>query len=492
MKVLGLSALEARLKHDLSIIEYPLNEWVPERFTKEGERILDVLIVGGGQGGLAVAFQLMRERVNNVLVIDKAEPGKEGPWINYARMPILRSPKEVNGPDLNIPSLSFQAWYEAQFGASSWKAMGKIPTKMWMNYLVWYRGILQLPVENWVRLDAFEPYEDIQKVTLSCLRTNTIKTVFTRKIVLATGIESSGEWWSPPITETIPKQYWSHASENIDFSRLAGKRVAVLGAGASAMDNALAALTADASEVKVFCRRPELQRIQPFKWLSFPGFLRHFSELNDDWRWRFMSYLLGLREAFPRETWERANQFDGFHLETGVPWQDLSIVDEQILIETPKGQYTADFLIFGTGFIIDISRRGELRQHAGLIALWRDRYSKSKEDKNSLLLNYPYLGHGFEFLEKKPGTACWLKNIHLFTFGTTMSFGPSGSSINAMKFAVPRLVNAITKDLFFEDIDAHYKSLKAYDLPEFAMSDEDLEIAPNKPQIRRMEGNNFS
>ena len=270
-------------------IGYPLNEWVPEKFTKEGERVLDVLIVGAGQGGLAIAFQLMRERVNNVLVIDKAEPGTEGPWINYARMPILRSPKEVNGPDLNIPSLSFQAWYESQFGASLWEAMGKIPTKMWMDYLVWYRRILQLPVENGVRLDTFEPYEDIQKVTLCCLQTNTNKTVFTRKIVLATGIESSGEWWSPSITENIPKRYWSHASENIDFSRLAGKRVAVLGAGASAMDNAVAALAADASEVTIFCRRPELQRIQPFKWLSFPGFLRHFSELNDDWRWKFMS-----------------------------------------------------------------------------------------------------------------------------------------------------------------------------------------------------------
>ena len=103
MKVLGLGALEQRLQHDLNIIGYPLNEWVPEKFTKEGERVLDVLIVGAGQGGLAIAFQLMRERVNNVLVIDKAEPGTEGPWINYARMPILRSPKEVNGPDLNIP-----------------------------------------------------------------------------------------------------------------------------------------------------------------------------------------------------------------------------------------------------------------------------------------------------------------------------------------------------------------------------------------------------
>ena len=59
---------------------------------KKVRGFLDVLIVGAGQGGLAIAFQLMRERVNNVLVIDKAEPGAEGPWINYARMPTLRSP----------------------------------------------------------------------------------------------------------------------------------------------------------------------------------------------------------------------------------------------------------------------------------------------------------------------------------------------------------------------------------------------------------------
>ena len=35
MKVLGLSALEQRVKHDLSIIGYPLDEWVPEKFTKK-------------------------------------------------------------------------------------------------------------------------------------------------------------------------------------------------------------------------------------------------------------------------------------------------------------------------------------------------------------------------------------------------------------------------------------------------------------------------
>ena len=97
----------------------------------------------------------------------------------------------------------------------------------------------------------------------------------------------------------------------------------------------------------------------------------------------------------------------------------------------------------------------------------------------------------FEFLEKNIGTASWLRNIHLFTFGTTMSFGPSGASINAMKFAVPKLVNAITKDLFFDDIDTHYKSLKAYDLPEFAMLGDSGEVAPNAPQVRRLEDDSF-
>ncbi|MDA9314687.1 NAD(P)/FAD-dependent oxidoreductase, partial [Alphaproteobacteria bacterium] len=271
----------------------------------------------------------------------------------------------------------------------------------------------------------------------------------------------------------------------------AGKQVAVLGAGASAMDNAVAALAADALEVSVFCRRSELQRVQPFKWLSFPGFLRHFSELDDEWRWKFMEHLLGLREAFPKETWERVNEYSNFRLETGSPWQGLSIIDGKVCIETPKGKFLADFLIFGTGFVIDISRRSELRDYVDLIALWKDRYACPKDESGSMLSNYPYLGNGFEFLEKNIGTASWLRNIHLFTFGTTMSFGPSGASINAMKFAVPKLVNAITKDLFFDDIDTHYKSLKAYDLPEFAMLGDSVKVAPNAAQVRRLEDDSF-
>ena len=479
IKTSGLSKLEKRVAHDLSIISYPVNEWIPPKFDEQGQRVLDVLVVGGGQGGLTIAFQLLRERVQNIRVIDAAEAGQEGPWLNYARMPTLRSPKEVNGPDLNIPSLAFQAWYEAQFGKLSWKKLNKIPTELWVNYLKWFRKVLSLPVQNKMKMIAFEPSKGNIKVKIKCLKTGDVKEETTRKLILATGIETPGRWSAPPISQKIPKDFWFHTSEKIDFDLFENKDVAVLGAGASAMDNAVMALEAKASEVTVYCRRPELQRVQPFKWLSFPGFLRHFSELKDEWRWKFMSYLLTLREAFPKETWDRANRFKEFNIQTGAGWEDLRLNDERVAISTKKGTFEADFLIFGTGFSIDLTHSEELSPHAHLIALWSDKFKETrKEGEESNLQSYPYLGDGFQFLEKLPGSAIWLKNVHLFSFGATMSFGPSGASINAMKFAVPKLVNAITRDLFLEDIDHHFESMNSYNLPEFSLPGEKTELAP--------------
>jgi FAD-dependent urate hydroxylase len=51
-----------------------------------------------------------------------------------------------------------------------------------------------------------------------------------------------------------------------------------------------------------------------------------------------------------------------------------------------------------------------------------------------------------------------------------MSFGPSGSSINAMTTAVPKLVHGITRGLFRADIAAHWDSFKAYDEPQAIVS----------------------
>jgi hypothetical protein len=188
-----LSALEARVRHDLSIIAYPELDWVAPRTDSTGTRVLDVLIIGGGQGGLATAFGLMRERIANILVVDAKDPGAEGPWLDYARMQTLRSWKSVNGPDLDIPSLAFQSWYEAQHGAAAWAALGKISRQDWAAYLSWYRRVAGLPVLNGTRLIGIRPGPAGLEADL--VGPDGPRTVTARKIVLATGIESPGRWW---------------------------------------------------------------------------------------------------------------------------------------------------------------------------------------------------------------------------------------------------------------------------------------------------------
>jgi FAD-dependent urate hydroxylase len=47
-----------------------------------------------------------------------------------------------------------------------------------------------------------------------------------------------------------------------------------------------------------------------------------------------------------------------------------------------------------------------------------------------------------------------------------MSFGTSDSSINSMTTAVPKLVFGLTRGLFIGDVERHWRSLQAYDVPQ--------------------------
>src|SRR3984885_9771095 len=143
-----LIALEARVRDDLAKTSHPSASWLEPKVGPDGKPALDVLIVGGGQSGLATAFGLTRSSVTNILVIDKAQEGKEGPWLSYARMHTLRSPKDFTGPDLDVPSLTYQSWHEARFGKEDWGKLDLIPRESWAEYLLWFRRALGLTVRN--------------------------------------------------------------------------------------------------------------------------------------------------------------------------------------------------------------------------------------------------------------------------------------------------------------------------------------------------------
>lgn len=115
----GLAALEQRLAKDLECLGWPARDWMPQQGAEHGVPVLDVAIVGAGQAGLAAAAALAQHGIH-ALVFDRAPLDFEGPWATTARMETLRSPKELTGPALGLPALTFRAWFEAQFGADEW------------------------------------------------------------------------------------------------------------------------------------------------------------------------------------------------------------------------------------------------------------------------------------------------------------------------------------------------------------------------------------
>lgn len=466
----ALKALEDALKRDLELTIYPQRQWVIPRHDSNGRKILDVLIIGAGQGGLATAFALMREKIDNILVVDENPQGQEGPWMTFARMHTLRTPKYITGPDLGIPSLTPRNWYETVYGKQSWDELTLIPKEHWAEYLQWYRKVLDIPVRNQTQAGAIEWSEKEQAfaVPLTDKTNGKTETQYTRKIVLATGIDGNGRWDVPSlISDNLDSKYYAHTRDNIDFEALNGKSIAVLGAGASAFDNASVALEKGASQIHLFYRRQDLPNINAYRWAEFVGFLKHHGDLPDHLKWKFIRQILKMGQLPPTDTFHRAKKHKNFLLHGGSFWNSVKQQNNKVEIKTNKGEFDVDFVIVGTGCVTDLSLRPELGKIIDKIAIWKDRFSPAEDERHDDMLRHPYLGPSFEFTEKTPNTAPYLSSIYNYTFGCLLSLGFGGASISGMKYSVQRLVSSITRAFYLEDAEAFYDGLKTFDLKEF-------------------------
>jgi len=465
---LGLVELARRVRRDLELLDYPRRPWVKPQRSPSGEPVYDVVIVGGGQSGLTTAFGLMRERVGNLLVIDRNPLDRAGPWLNFARMRTLRTPKYLTGPDLGIPSLTPRSWYEAQFGDGSWEALGLLPKELWASYLAWYRETLSIPVEPQTTVGALRYDHEARQFLVPCSGPGGERVLRARRVVLATGIDGSGEWRVPQaVTEALPAHLYAHTRDAIDFDALRGKRIAVLGAGASGFDNAATALELGAREVRLFFRRPQLVNVNAYRWAEFVGFLKHHADLPDHEKWRFILQIMRMGQLPPKDTLARAREHGGFHLHAGSRWKALSAQGDTVRIETDSERFEVDFVIVATGCVTDLAARPELAKFEAQIARWADRYTPPAEEQHEDLLRHPYLGPAFEFTERIPGQAPHLAHLYNYTFGGLLSMGFGGASISGLKYSAARLVAGITRSLFVEDSAMHFDTLCHFTEPEF-------------------------
>ncbi|MGO7508334.1 FAD-dependent oxidoreductase, partial [Rhizobium johnstonii] len=79
---------------------------VPPRLVA-GQAVVAVVILGAGMAGLMACAMLKRLGVANHIVLAKAPAGSEGPWVTFARLRTLRSPKQLPGPAMGMPALTF-------------------------------------------------------------------------------------------------------------------------------------------------------------------------------------------------------------------------------------------------------------------------------------------------------------------------------------------------------------------------------------------------
>jgi len=249
------------------------------------------------------------------------------------------------------------------------------------------------------------------------------------------------------IKDALSRERYAHTSEAIDFAALAGRRIGVIGAGASAFDNAATALEHGAAVVDLYCRRPKLPVINPNRWIEFTGFLRHFGDLDDAMKWRFMKLIFDMNQPPPQDAFERCARFDNFTLHLDSPIQSLALAQDVIQLKNTAGSDKCGLPPSGHRFRYRLRGASGARSHRTADRALVGPLPAAGRRGESLLSAYPYLSPYFQFTERVPGAAPYLKNIFCYTYAAMPSLACT-AGISQLKFGARPHGFGITRRAF--------------------------------------------
>ena len=463
-----LADLERALARELELLGLPARSWTARVPGPDGTDLLDVLVVGAGMYGTAAAGALLLRGIDNLQVVDRCDAGQEGPWVTTARMHTLRSPKILPGVDLGLPSLTFRAWFTARDGEQAWNDLGKIANRDWMDYLLWVRRVLGVPVRGGVEVTAVHPGDGHLAVEL-----DTGQVLRARRVVLATGRLGTGGPFVPAgVDPDLGPELVRHASARIDDELLAGRQVAVVGGGPAAWDMAAAALEAGATGVDLYVSRAVLPQVNKFRASATAGFVDGWAGLPLPDRWAMVCFLDDHDTPPPHESVLRAVALPGLAVHLGAPLVSAARCDSGVTLTLgPDGRRAhAQFVVLATGYAVDVAAVAELQDLAPHAATWAEVYRPPAGLQRPDRAAFPFLGEGFELTERSPGSCPALNRVHLFNHGAFATLGPIASDIPGVSAGAARLAAAISRSLFAEDLDHVVAELAAFDEPELAQT----------------------
>jgi hypothetical protein len=217
----------------------------------------DVVIIGAGPYGLSAAAHLKAKGLG-VRVFGKPMEF----WAD--KMPggmFLRSPRVASNLSDPQSALTLEA-FEA---ASGMKPAAPLPLETFVAYGRWFQQ--QLSAE----MDAANVAQVRREKAIFRITLQDGTSLRSRRVVVAAGIGHFQR--KPAVFAQLPSAQASHCYEGRKIADLAGKRIAVIGAGQSALESA-ALLHEAGSDVEI------IAKIQTLRWLGQHSWLHHLGPVS--------------------------------------------------------------------------------------------------------------------------------------------------------------------------------------------------------------------
>ena len=325
----------------------------------------EVVVIGAGPYGLSAAAYLRDAGVEPYVFGRSMAFWKK----NMPSGMLLRSKNEASNIAAPQKHLSIFA-YEKTLGR---KIADPVPIEDFIAYGDWFQKQV---VPN---LDTRQVENVLHNGSVFELTLDDGEKMHAKSVVLALGIGLFSR--RPEEFADISRELAPHSSDLNDFSKFAGKRVAVIGRGQSALEYA-AMLHEKGAEVQILTRDPALI-FRPYAWRKYifraltSGPLLPLSykimpptDLGDVWTARKMAN----PESFRRQTPEMQEQLlracarpigaywleprlKGVQVRTSVSVTRATVEAKVLQLELSNGAKDhVDFVVLATGYKIDVSR----------------------------------------------------------------------------------------------------------------------------------------
>ena len=382
-----------------------------------------VAVIGAGPYGLSLGAHLKAKGINARVFGEPMEF-----WAK--KMPegmLLRSPRVAS--NLSDPDGAFTL--DAYEAASKIAASVPVPLETFVEYGRWFRHQLESDLDH----------RNVMRVSLDSLGFRITLTdgdeLRAQRVVIATGIGPFKK--KPAVFQSLPAEYLTHCYEGRAIRKFAGKRVAVIGAGQSALESA-ALLHEAGAEVEVVARQGHVNWIGQHSWLHHLGPISDLLYSSHDVGPAGISRLVAypkLTALMPLKLRDRIRsravrpagarwlpeRLTNVRITTGRGVVDARTVRDEIALKLDDGsERRVDHVLLGTGYKVDISKYDFLPSELTAKVRQFD--------------GYPKLGRGF---------SCSVPGLHFVGATAARTFGPLLYFVAGTEFASKELMSYVSK-----------------------------------------------